>query len=339
MHGTPRPLVTPRRRRLAGAVCALGVLTALGACSDATGSGANPTGSTEASGEVQQASITVGVIPIVDVAPIYLGVDQGFFEEEGLSLTLEKAQGGAAIVPAVIAGQYQFGFSNSTSLILASSNGVAVHAVTSGVATTGKDGADFGAVIVPSDSDIQSAKDLEGKTVAVNTLNNINTTTINQAVRDAGGDPTTITYTELAFPDIVGAVEKGDVDAGQVVEPFLTTATGKGMRQVVSNYAATDPNLTISMYFVADTYASENPDVVDRFTTATNKSLEYADANPDEVRRILATYTDIDESVLATITLPKWPTAIDADSVELLADLAVQDGFLPSKPDLSKLLP
>ncbi|WP_406019719.1 ABC transporter substrate-binding protein [Nocardioides sp. NBC_00850] len=58
--------------------------------------------------------ITVGVIPIVDVAPIYLGVEKGFFKEEGLDVNLELAQGGAAIIPAVASGQYQFGFSNTT---------------------------------------------------------------------------------------------------------------------------------------------------------------------------------------------------------------------------------
>lgn len=337
MLGTARGRATPRWRRLAGIAGAVVALTALAACSSGGGSGDGGTSTDGASGSTTP--ITVGVIPIVDVAPIYLGVEQGFFKDQGLDVKLEKAQGGAAIVPAVVAGQYQFGFSNSTSLILATANNMKLEAVTSGVATTGVAESDFGAVIVPADSPIKTAKDLAGKKIAVNTLNNINSSTINKAVRDAGGDPSTIKYTELGFPDIVAAVQKGDVDAGQVVEPFLTQALVKGMHQVVANYVATDPNLTISMYFTSADYASKNADVVKRFTDAMNKSLEYADAHGDEVRRILSTYTDIDAATLAKIRLPKWPTTIDTDSISTLADLAVTDGFLKSKPDLSGLLP
>jgi NitT/TauT family transport system substrate-binding protein len=304
MLGQTRGNASPQRRRLAGAAAVIAASAlALAACSSDSGGGSG-TGTEAASGGGGTTQITVGVIPIVDVAPIYLGVKQGFFTDEGLDVKLETAQGGAAIVPAVTSGQYQFGFSNSTSLILATSSGLKLKAVTEGVSTTGVDGKDFGGVIVPADSDITSAKDLEGKTVAVNTLNNINPPTINKAVRDAGGDPSTIKYTELGFPDIVAAVKKGDVDAGQVVEPFLTQAEDQGMKDVLSNYVATDPDLTISMYFTSQQYAQQHADVVTKFTTAMNKSLEYADGHADEVRTILGTYTDIDAATLLMIFLP-----------------------------------
>lgn len=283
--------------------------------------------------------VSVGVIPIVDVAPLYLGIEQGFFKEEGLDLDVQLAQGGAAIVPAVMSGQYQFGFSNATSLLLGSSKGLDLKVVSAGNATTGEDGKDFGGVIVKGDSTIKSAADLAGKKVAVNTLNNINTTTINEAVRKAGGDPSEITYVELPFPDIVSAVERGDVDAGQVVEPFLTQAAGAGDRQVSSNYAATDPNLMIGLYFTSGQYASTNADTIKKFTEAMNESLEYAEAHPDEARQIVSTYTDIDPAVLSKITLPKWPTEMPTDAIEKLADLAVQDGLIEKSPDLSTLLP
>lgn len=319
------------RRRPALAFAVLTVLLA-GAC----GSGDSSGGSTSASGATD---LKVGVIPIVDVAPIYLGIKQGFFSAEGLNVSLETAQGGAAIVPGVVSGQYQFGFSNSTSLLLASSQGLPLKVVSAGVASTGDTGKDFGAVIVKADSPIKTAADLAGKRVAVNTLKNINTTTVSHVVEAAGGDPSTIKYVELPFPDIAAAVAKGDVDAGQVVEPFLTIATGQGDRQVVANYAVTDPDLVVGMYFTSQSYASKNPKVVTSFTTAMNKSLEYASAHPDEARAILTTYTKIDPAVQKSLVLPKWPTTIDRDSVQLLADLAQKDGLITKQPSVGALLP
>ncbi|MEU7873941.1 ABC transporter substrate-binding protein [Dactylosporangium sp. NPDC049140] len=326
--GTPTPIRLRRRSVLAvSAVAAL-----LAGCGDG-GAGTAPT----SSGGVTK--VKVGVISIVDVAPIYLGVKQGFFTAEGLDLTLETAQGGAAIVPAVVSGQYQFGFSNTTSLLLANSQGLPLKVVAAGVASTGTEGKDFGAVIVKADSPIKTAKDLAGKKVAVNTLKNINTTTINNVVQKAGGDPKTINFTELAFPDITAAVGKGDVDAGQVVEPFLTIATGQGYRQVVSNYAGTDPDLTVGMYFTSQQFAAQNAKVVASFTAAMKKSVEYAAAHPDDVRAILSTYTKLDPKVQAALTLPKWPSAVDRDSVQLLGDLAKNDGLITKPLTLDALLP
>jgi NitT/TauT family transport system substrate-binding protein len=333
MHGAgPRVRVLARRPRatltavtVAGAVLLAGCGGASSASSPQVTSG--PT------------TVTVGVIPIVDVAPLYLGIKQGFFTEQGLNLKLETAQGGAAIIPAVVSGQYQFGFSNTTSLLLAASKGLPLKVVSSGDATTGKEGADFGAVVVKDDSPIHSAADLSGKRVAVNTLNNINTTTINEAVRKDRGDPSTISYVELAFPDIPPAVAKGDVDAGQVVEPFLTIAKQQGMREVTSNLAVTDPNLTVAMYFTSASYAQSNPAIVQKFTAAMQKSLQYASGNPDAAREIVSSYTKIDPAVQKALTLPLWPGDVDKESVALLARLSVQDKLMSKSPDLSTLLP
>jgi NitT/TauT family transport system substrate-binding protein len=256
-----------------------------------------------------------------------------------LQLKLQTAQGGAVIVPSVISGEYQFGFSNTVSLLLAASKGLPLKVVSSGVASTGKIGKDFGAVVVKSSSSIRRPADLAGKRIAVNTLNNINTTTVNRVVAADGGDPSKIKYVELAFPDIPAAVAKGDVDAGQVVEPFLTIASQQGDRQVASNLAGTDPDLTVGMYFTSASYAEKNPAVVRKFVSAMTKSMQYASDNPDAARKILTTYTKIDAAVTDALILPRWPSQIDQDSVQTLADLAVQDGLLTKKPDLKALLP
>lgn len=283
--------------------------------------------------------ITVGVIPIVDVAPIYLGVEKGFFKEEGLDVSLELAQGGAAIIPAVASGQYQFGFSNTTSLLLAQTQDVPIEVVTAGVNATEDPAADMAGVLVKAGSDIKSPKDLAGKKVAVNTLKNINTTTTNELVRQDGGDPTKIEYVELAFPEIGPAIEKGDVDAGQVVEPFLTIGTQAGMTDLGSNFVAADPGLAVAEYFTSTSYAESDADTVEAFTNAMNESLDYAQQHPDEVKEILPTYTDIDETVLAELNMPQWTSEIDTESIQKLADLSKADGLFAKDPDVDALLP
>ncbi|HZE40250.1 MAG TPA: ABC transporter substrate-binding protein [Stackebrandtia sp.] len=283
--------------------------------------------------------VTVGVIPIVDVAPIYLGKQQGFFSDRDIDLKLKAGQGGAAIVPGVTSGDYQFGFSNLTSLMAAQTQGLDVRAVAAGVSSTGKSGKDFGAVVVPKNSSIKSAKDLAGHTVAVNTVKNIGDTTIRESVRADGGDPSKVDFTEFGFPDMPAQLDAGNVDAAWVVEPFLSITRDSGARPVAWNYVDTAPDLSVAAYFTTADYISGHRDLVKRFTAAMNESLRYATAHPRAVRGILGSYADIDAKVADEITLPAWPTRINADSTATLAKLGVSDGVLKSKPDVDKLLP
>ena len=56
-------------------------------------------------------------------------------------------------------------------------------------------------------------------------------------------------------------------------------------------------------------------------------------------RRIIGTYTKIEASVIAAMTLPKWPAEVNRASVETLAAASVTDGALTKQPDLNALLP
>lgn len=284
-------------------------------------------------------TVTAGVIPIVDVAPIYLGVDQGFFSDRGIDLQLESGSGGAAIVPGVISGEFDFAFSNIVSLIVAREQGLPLAALTNGVTTAGEQGADFGGVFVLDDSDVTGAADLEGLTVAANNLNNIGDTTVRQSVRADGGDPAEVDFVELPFPDMPAALETGRIDAVWAVEPFASTIREAGHREIASNFVDTHPELSVAAYFTGEDRLAQDPELFDDITAALEESLAYAEDNPDEVRRILGTYTEIDEEVIEQMVLPRFPEQINDESVQTLAELMVTDGLIESEPDLDALLP
>ncbi|MDG4823158.1 ABC transporter substrate-binding protein [Asanoa sp. WMMD1127] len=320
-------------RRPLLALLTAAALLATAACGDSSDDNTAQPG-----GAAQPDKVNAGVIAILDVAPIYLGKEKGFFSKRNIDLTLTTAQGGAAIVPAVLSGEYQFGFSNAVSLLLAKSQNAPLKVVCNGNNSTGV-AEDFAGLFVKPDSPIQSPKDLAGKTVAANTLKNIVDTSVRASVKKDGGDPAAVKFTELPFPEQVGALQAGRVDAIFVVEPFQQAAVAAGMRKIASSYVDAAPNLTVAMYFTSTKLAGENPDLVARFTEAMKESLAYADAHSDEVRDIIGTYTKIEEPVRAKMTLPKWPAEINTAAVDALAEAAVADGLLTQKPDVAGLLP
>jgi NitT/TauT family transport system substrate-binding protein len=323
------------RRKAITAFVSTAVLLAVTACGGNT-STAPPQSSP---GKVDQ--VKVGVIAIVDVAPIYLGKQKGFFSKRNIDVSMETSQGGAAIVPGVVSGQFQFGFSNVTSLLLAKSNNIPIKMVNNGVASSGTPGDDFSGVVVKGDSPIKTAADLAGKSVSVNTLKNIGDTTVRASVRKAGGDPKTVKFVELPLPNMGAALQAGQVDAIWVVEPFLTAAKDQGGRVVAWNFAEAVPNLTVATYFTSQQMISGNADLVKRFKEAIAESLAYASSHADEVRAIIPTYTTIKADVAGKLTLPKWPADINTASLQAMEDLAIGDGLLTQEkaPKIADLLP
>jgi NitT/TauT family transport system substrate-binding protein len=284
-------------------------------------------------------TVGLGVIPIVDVAPAYLGKAKGFFSSRGIDLSLVQEQGGAAIVKGVLAGKYQFGFSNVTSLMAAQADGAPLRVVANGVASTGREFRDFSAIVVPYGSPVRSARDLAGKRISVNTLKNLGDTTVRQSVRKAGGDPTGLRFVAMPFSAMPGALQAGTVDAAWVVEPALSEAITLGAQVVASNLVDTAPNLTVATYFTGPAPAGQDATLAKRFAEAVNESLRYAAEHPDEVRAVVGTYTQITETVRLMMILPDWPNAINRASVERLAVLGEADGMFTRPPVLDQLLP
>jgi NitT/TauT family transport system substrate-binding protein len=310
---------------------------AVAGCGGDDDEGAQPSGggTPEAAEPV---TLKVGVIPITDVAPLYLGVKQGFFEEEGLTIEPQLAEGGAAIIPSVLSGDYQIGFSNAVSLLIAASKDLPVQIISQGVlgGTTQDDAWD--SVVVPKGSDVKDIQDLEGKTIAVNTLNNIGPVTINSALEKAGVDFKTVKYVEVPFPEMGAALEANRVDAAFTVEPAYSGAVAAGGTPIFSSYVETAPNLTVATYFASKQYIEQNKDVVERFQRAIAKSLDYAAQNEAEVRAVVGEYTQIPAEVTDKMHLPTWKSDLNEATIQTLSDLSLKYGFIEEQPSLDELI-
>jgi NitT/TauT family transport system substrate-binding protein len=299
-------------------------------CASCGGAASTPSPTAEA------ITLRLGLISIVDVAPIYLGVQQGYFKEQNLTLDPQIAQGGAAIVPAVVSGDYQFGFSNLVSEILAFSKGLKLQIVSQGVQAGDNLKSDPWAILALKDA-ITTCKNLEGKTIAVNTLKNVGEITIKAACEKEGANVSSFKLQEMNFPDMLPAMQAGRIDAMWTVEPFVTQAKQANAHVISYNVVATAPRMTVATYFTTADYAAKNKGVVTRFQKAVNKSLDYAASHPDAVRQIVPTYTRISVATAKDMVLPYWSHDLNKPSIEKQADLMVKYGLLDKKPDLSKL--
>jgi ABC-type nitrate/sulfonate/bicarbonate transport system substrate-binding protein len=80
----------------------------------------------------QPVKLRVSTIPIIDTAPLQVGIAKGFFAAEGLEIDTTPTAGGAAGLPALAAGQVQISFSNVISVILAARQGLGFEVIAAG---------------------------------------------------------------------------------------------------------------------------------------------------------------------------------------------------------------
>ena len=114
---------------------------------------------------------------------------------------------------------------------------------------------------------------------------------IKTSLEKQGVDPSSVKLLEVPFPEMPAALKAGRVDAILASEPFLTGVLDAGGRQVDAPFVESRAELPIGVYVATEKSIGENRDVVDRFSRAMDKSTDYAAQNPDEVRRIIPTYT------------------------------------------------
>ncbi|MBQ1041060.1 MULTISPECIES: ABC transporter substrate-binding protein [unclassified Micromonospora] len=322
--------MTTRSRRIAGALTAVLLTTSLAAC----GEGDEPA----AASADGLTTVRLASAPLGHLAPIYLAQERGIFARHGLKVEVDTEASDLTSVPAVLAGKVDFATGDLTTLIVARSKGLDVKAVVPASASTGKAGADYGALVVKGDSGITSAKQLEGRTVSVNILTNIAAAAAREAVRADGGDPAKVKLVEIPFPQAPAAVGTGRVDGAWVVEPFLSAAKAQGAVPVGWGFTDLAPDLTVSAWYAAGSYASKNAKTVTAFRDAVREAYAYARDHEDEVRAKIPTFTEIKPEVAAKITLTGLRDEVSRQAAEKLAGYAQRDGLITTTPDLDELI-
>ena len=303
----------------------------------ATISGCSPSDVADATA---QAGLTIGVSPVADLAPLFLGVKEGFFEEQGIRLTINTlAASGGAVLNAVDKGTFDLGFADTVSLMVAEEQGLDVQVISGAAATTGDAGVDYAAIVAHPDSAVDSLDDLRFLNVGVDVKGSTNDVVAKSAVAASGIDPASIMWQEVPFIDAVDAMSEHRLDAAFLVEPFVTHARLGGFRVISHPYAEFDPDLTVSGYVASKSLATKDPELVKRFLSALDDSYAFADAEKFSARANIGTYVTSDTPVESRLTLPLFAREFDRDATEKLADAAVGYRFLTSAPDLESLLP
>lgn len=321
------------RKLWIGAMAASLALTGCASGSVSGGSDTNDSGNANDS-ELQQ--VTIGLFPSSAVGAIQLGINQGFFENNGIDLEMLLGQGSAAQLPALNSGTMHFMLSSPTTPLLATTQGLDVKVV-SGYAKN-REGTveDSVAVLVSEGSDIKTAKDLEGKRVSINSLGSIGEIGIREAIALDGGNPQNVEFVQLGFSEVGAQLESGQIDAGMAGPPFMQQIVAEG-GSVISDFIEVTNLGGAELVMVSSGSLTENdPELVESFVTALDQTLTYAEEHQDQVRDLLPEVLGTSPEAAAKTNFIQWDADLDVPSLTQFADLMDKYGLVDERPDIDK---
>lgn len=297
-------------------------------------SGSVPNGQSGAAGN-GLTHVNVGVLPIIDDAPVYVALQHGLFDAHGLDVTPVILNSGEQATRELLSGQLQFTFSNYVSTILAASQGTQLQVVADGAQTL----PNTNDLMVARNSPIQDVAQLRGKTIAVNATGNIATLMTDSTLRTYGVPVNSVHYKVVPFPEMAAALDTHVVDAAWMAEPFVTeSGEQSGAEELADTASGPMAGFPIAGYATLQSYARSNPTVVREFTAALVQA-EAMSANRSVVEQAIATYIGgMTPALVAAVQLDQYPTALNRARLQRVANTMLSAGLLTRPFNVSHLL-
>jgi NitT/TauT family transport system substrate-binding protein len=194
-------------------------------------------------------------------------------------------------------------------------------------------------VVARKADNIKTGKDLEGKTVAVNTRNGIIWLFARAWIKKSGGDPTKVTFKEVAFPQMLDALRGKQIDAAFIVNPFFNAAmtdASKSFDFVAAPYREVQPDVEVGHYITTQEYYAKNRETLAKYQRAFRKGVAWYNANltDPELLRIVSNFSKMKPELVASITLQTLPEVVNLDTVAKTVQLMKDNELISNDVDL-----
>jgi len=309
------------------------MLATLGACG-ALG-GEDTSKASGGDGAVEKAKIKVAVLPVVDLAPLRLAQEGGYFKAEGLEVEAVDAPSGQQSMTKMIGGEVDIAFSTYMPFFVAKSKGAAdIRLVADAVSASPKSNA----VVTVPNSSVKTINDLAGKKIAITDKNTASHLLTVSVMKDHGVDTSKVQWVPMQLPNIAAALSSGQVDAGYLPEPFLTQASKVvGATPVVDIATGATQDFPLAGFGALGSFVDKNPKTLAAFQRALTKAVRDS-ADRSKIEPLIVKYAKVDAETASLLTLPTFGSTLDPRRLQRVPDLLLQTGVLTAKLDAAPML-
>ncbi|MGI6124848.1 MAG: ABC transporter substrate-binding protein [Acetivibrionales bacterium] len=229
-------------------------------------------------------------------APQYAAINQGFFEEEGITLELSNGQGADKVMTAVLSGQVDIGFSGPEACVYVYNEGKEDYAVVFAQLTK-RDGSFL--VGREPEPDFKW-ENLDGKYIIGGRKGGVPEMTLEYVLRQHKLEPNVdlTVDTSVQFAVMAGAFTGGTGDYVTLFEPTATMLEKEGKGYVLASIGQDSGEIPYTAYYAKKSFIEKNKDLIQRFTNAIYKGQKWVDTHsPREIAEAVKDFfpdTDID---------------------------------------------
>ena len=267
-------------------------------------------------------------------APMYVAIENGFFEEEGLKVKLILTSGADKVSAAVLSGDVQIGFAGAESAIYVYDKGEKDYLqIFSGL--TKRDG-QF--IVSRSQNKKFTLEDLKGQEILVGRSSGMPALNFLNALKNAGIDPKDININySVDFAALSGTFIGGKGDYVNLFEPNALKLEQEGYGYVVESIGKLSGDMPYTTFYARKSYIEKNSDIIKSFAKAINKGLKFTKEKSDEdiAKVILPQFPDTSLNDLTKIVKryknsDAWldTTYISEDLLENLEDIMIDNNLL-----------
>jgi NitT/TauT family transport system substrate-binding protein len=263
-------------------------------------------------------------------APLFVGIERGYFAEENIDVELTPLQGGSDSVVQLAAGNFDAAVGGAgAGLFNAAARGVEFTIV----APMHSESPPVTSPLVISASradELQSVADLRGKRVSINAAGAATEYWLAQALEQGGLSFEDIELQTVGFRDVPAALENGSLDAAILGEPLVTINENNGLVAVLSEDFIN--GFTPTFLYMGEALLEEQPDLAQRFMRAYLRACRDMQGGymNDEMAAIIEQYTEVP----ADVTLNSAPPQFDPDGTIPLDDLETLQRYFQERDQL-----
>lgn len=278
-------------------------------------------------------------------APMYVAYTEGYFEEEGLNVEIILTAGADKVTASVLSGDVNIGFCGSEATIYLYNEGVEDYLVNF-AGLTKKDGS---FLVSRKKYDNFTLNDLKGKTIIGGRKGGMPEMTLEWALKENGIDPKNDVNidTSIAFNAMSGAFIGGIGDFVSLFEPNALEIEKQGLGYVVASIGELGGIVPYTAFNAKKSYIENNPEVIEGFTKAIQKGLDYVHNNSskDIASKILSEFpdtslTDLEKIINRYKEIDSWfkTTYIEEDNFTHIEEIMENAGELTNRVPYNKLV-
>ena len=295
--------------------------------------------STEESEEKEMVKVTLNeVAHSIFYAPMYVAIEEGYFEEEGIDLTLVCGFGADKTMTAVISGEADIGFMGSEASIYTYAEGATDYVVNFAQLT--QRAGNF--LVAREEMPDFTWEDLKGHLVLGGRKGGMPEMVFEYILKENGIDPETDLEINqnIDFGSTAAAFAEGQGDFTTEFEPGATTLESEGKGYVVASLGKDSGYVPYTAFSAKQSYIDENPEVIQSFTNALQKGMDYVQAHtPEEIAEIIEPqFPETDLETITTIVTryydqDTWKSNLifEESSFDLLQDILESAGELEER--------